>query len=126
MERTMWAADGREWFMAALSVIAEDDDLRDSDVLCEYREPCADDLPDYAADIADAVQDWMREGENLSHDDGWPCLNEQAFAAAIREAVASALAEHTDMSEATWQSTGRTMTAGEARALLWGGDVSRR
>lgn len=126
MADIMWAAVGREWVLAALPVIAEDDDLRDSDALREYREPTAGDLPDYAAEIADAVQDWMREDQGLSSDDGWPCLNEQAFAAAIREAVASALAEHTDFSEATWQPTGRTMTVGEARTLLWGSDVNRR
>lgn len=117
----LWGEDGRV-YLAALDVLAEDEALADGVVLYEYQPARVGDLPDLSDDIAGAVQDWLREDDTLAWDDGWPVLDEAAFADAVRDALRAALAEHSDMSEAAWQPTGRTMTAGEARALLWSPD----
>lgn len=116
-DETLWSAEGREWFLDSLAVFIEDDSLADDVVLNECRPPEPRDLPDYASDIADMVQTWLRESERLATDDGdVPLLDQQAFAATIRSALADALAEHVDLSQAAWQPTGRVMTVGEARA----------
>lgn len=120
MSGTRWAIEGREWVLGTLEQMTED--CGDASILIEFREAEPSDLPDLAGDVADAVSDWLRESDYLSHDDGWPVIDETAFAAAIRESLRAALSEHADLSEAAWQPTGRTMTAGEARAMLWHAD----
>ena len=77
----LWGERGRV-NLASLDVLAEDSDLPDAEVLYEHQPAGAGDLPDLADDIASAVQEWLREGE-LSWDDGWPALDEPAFADSI-------------------------------------------
>ena len=116
--KTLWWVHGDGGPLMPLDSLAEGS-MADHVVLEEYRAAEPRDLPDLADDVADAVSDWLRESDYLSHDDGWPVIDEAAFAAAIRESLRTALSEHADLSEAAWQPTGRTMTAGEARAMLW-------
>ena len=115
-DETLWGAEGREWFLDSLAVLIEDDSLADDVLLYEFRRPELRDLSDYASQVADLIQDLLGEDEDLATETGGcPVLDELAFAATIRSALAAALAAHVDMSEAAWQPTGRTMTVGEAR-----------
>lgn len=119
----MWFIEGRELEFGSLEVLVRDGAIDDSELLFECRPPEPRDLPDFAIEVADLIHELLGEDEDLvTETGGCPVLDEHAFAAAIRSALAAALAEHVDLSEAAWQPTGRTMTVGEARrAALEGG-----
>lgn len=116
MSTTLWAIEGED--LCELRVLVEDDDVGDDMMLYEYRAAEPRDIPDFSRDVAEEIQAWLDEDELLAGENGAPCLHQIAFANAIRSALDAALAEHLDLRTAAWQSTGRSMTAGEARASL--------
>lgn len=119
--RTMWAMarddhdDSGECALVAYWCGAG---LGDDEVLLEVRDPTPDDLPDLAGEVAWSVSAWLGDELDLSHAEGCPVLDCDAFADDIRDALMAALRRHVDLSEAAMQPTGRKMTVGEAKALL--------
>lgn len=89
-------------------------------VLIEYRPAEIEDIDiSWFTDAAwEAIDDWMREDDNLSCDDGWPNIMPSSFRkdeerppawGRLWTAIRDLLQDHLDLSEAAWQPTGRSM-----------------
>lgn len=134
----MWAIEGREWvldsFKCCLEYVAEKlEDGAESVKILEYRAAdCFDIDLDFLTDqMWDVLSDLLQEDEELSHDDGWPCLQPSHFKKdmerpvewfSMRHALAQITRHHVDYCEAAWQPTGKEIVVTpENLEKLWDG-----
>lgn len=120
--RTRWAIEDRENILTSLDDCAETvlEDELGATLALEYRPPDFMDIDadSLADDVWSFISDRINEDEDICHDDGCPCLNPPYFRAGkirplswnvLRDAVQEVLSRDSDMSEAAWVPTGKTV-----------------